>query len=305
MVRVREKSKVFTESKPTKELEEQEAKNNGIIDHYAKKIISTQIDLETNKLQHDDIAMMKEIDLENTELVKVEAVLNRDIAIANGKIAELENMRELNTRYIEEEATQKRRLIKEQDMLQKELDIKSRLQDAELKKAIAEKEHSQVIELSKKLEMGNFELEYLISSLRSAEDRVKGLAEEKMRLGEELSEVKEAVERAGKDKEMQRSEMREETHSVELLSVDLGKLRKELEIYNRENRQLLEDNERMSKDIPELRQRIETLRQKVQLNEILKEVDLDELKMLRQNNMAVNDSISNLITRWESLEANL
>eukprot|EP00826_Nyctotherus_ovalis_P033230 TRINITY_DN2682_c0_g1_i2.p3 TRINITY_DN2682_c0_g1~~TRINITY_DN2682_c0_g1_i2.p3 ORF type:complete len:167 (+),score=49.36 TRINITY_DN2682_c0_g1_i2:2736-3236(+) len=162
MVRVREKSKVFTESKPTKELEEQEAKNNGIIDHYAKKIISTQIDLETNKLQHDDIAMMKEIDLENTELVKVEAVLNRDIAIANGKIAELENMRELNTRYIEEEATQKRRLIKEQDMLQKELDIKSRLQDAELKKAIAEKEHSQVIELSKKLEMGNFELEYLI-----------------------------------------------------------------------------------------------------------------------------------------------
>eukprot|EP00826_Nyctotherus_ovalis_P033229 TRINITY_DN2682_c0_g1_i15.p2 TRINITY_DN2682_c0_g1~~TRINITY_DN2682_c0_g1_i15.p2 ORF type:complete len:127 (+),score=43.98 TRINITY_DN2682_c0_g1_i15:593-973(+) len=126
-----------------------------------------------------------------------------------------------------------------------------------------------------------------------------------MRLGEELSEVKEAVERAGKDKEMQRSEMREETHSVELLSVDLGKLRKELEIYNRENRQLLEDNERMSKDIPELRQRIETLRQKVQLNEILKEVDLDELKMLRQNNMAVNDSISNLITRWESLEANL
>lgn len=69
MARVQEKSKVFAEDKAAKELEEQQAKNNSVIDHYAKKVISIQIDLEGNKLQHDDVALMKEIDIENTELV--------------------------------------------------------------------------------------------------------------------------------------------------------------------------------------------------------------------------------------------
>jgi hypothetical protein len=92
----------------------------------------------------------------------VEAALNRDIAVEKGKIAGLDNMHELNVRYIEEESTQKRRLIKEQNMLHKELDTKSKLRDDELKKVILEKERSQVIDLSKKIEVGNMELEYLI-----------------------------------------------------------------------------------------------------------------------------------------------
>lgn len=92
----------------------------------------------------------------------MEAALNRDIAVEKGKIAGLDNMHELNVRYIEEESTQKRRLIKEQNMLHKELDTKSKLRDDELKKVILEKERSQVIDLSKKIEVGNMELEYLI-----------------------------------------------------------------------------------------------------------------------------------------------
>jgi len=92
----------------------------------------------------------------------VEATLNRDIAVEKGKIAELDNMHELNTRYIEEESIQKRKLMKEQNMLQKELDAKSKLRDDELKKVILEKEGSQVIDLSKKIEVGNIELEYFI-----------------------------------------------------------------------------------------------------------------------------------------------
>jgi DNA repair exonuclease SbcCD ATPase subunit len=95
----------------------------------------------------------------------LEAAVNRDIAVTNGKIAELDNMHELNIKYIEEEATQKRRLMKEQEMLQKELDHKSKLRDEELKQCIKEKERSQVIELQNKLEIGNAELEYFIVSL--------------------------------------------------------------------------------------------------------------------------------------------
>jgi len=95
----------------------------------------------------------------------MEAAVNRDIAVTNGKIAELDNMHELNIKYIEEESSQKRRLMKEQETLQKELDHKSKLRDEELKQYIKEKERSQVIELQNKLEVGNAELEYFIVGL--------------------------------------------------------------------------------------------------------------------------------------------
>jgi len=69
MIRVKEKSKVFTDSKEIKELKEQEAKHNEIIDHYLQKLISIQVELEVNKSQNNEFTLMKEIDLENTELL--------------------------------------------------------------------------------------------------------------------------------------------------------------------------------------------------------------------------------------------
>jgi chromosome segregation ATPase len=140
--------------------------------------------------------------------------------------------------------------------------------------------------------------------LRNAEDRVKELAEEKMQLQEQLADIKNSIDRINKDNQEQRNEIRGETHNIEITTIDLEKLRKELADYNKENQQLLNENEKISKNIPELKQTIEDLRQKIQLNEILKEIDLDELKMLKQNNITVNNSIANLISRWESLEAN-
>ena len=74
----------------------------------------------------------------------------------------MENLRELNIKYIEEEATQKRRLLKEQEILQKELDHKSKLKEEELKEYLKEKEQSQISELQTKLDTGNAEMEYFI-----------------------------------------------------------------------------------------------------------------------------------------------
>jgi hypothetical protein len=69
MIRIKEKSKVFTANKECKELEDQEAKYNEIINHYLKRLISIQIELEVNKPLKDEITQMKEIDFENTDLL--------------------------------------------------------------------------------------------------------------------------------------------------------------------------------------------------------------------------------------------
>jgi len=128
------------------------------------------------------------------------------------------------------------------------------------------------------------------------------LAEERSGLQEQLTDIKGSIETARKDSDGQRNEIKSERYNIEILNVDFGKLKRELQELNRENSELEMENEAISKNLPELKKRIEDLRQKIQLNEILKEVDLEDMKMLKQNNMAVNTAITNLISRWENLE---
>ena len=162
IMRIQEKNRMFGEKKEEKDLLEQERKNNDMIQHYLKKVIDAGIELETRKRLYDDMLMIRQLDGENTELIKAEAAVGREIAAAKGKISELENMRELNIKYIEEEAAQKRKLQKEQETLQRDLDHKSKLKEDELKEYLKEKEQSQISELQTKLDIGNSEMEYFI-----------------------------------------------------------------------------------------------------------------------------------------------
>ena len=96
--------------------------------------------------------------------------------------------------------------------------------------------------------------------------------------------------------------MKEESHTIELLSVDLDKSKRDQQVLVKENEQTHAENEKVARTIPELKLAIDNMLQKIQLNEMLKEVDLDELKMLKQNNLSVNSAIAGLVQRWESLE---
>lgn len=69
MVRTKEKDKIFLQSKDQKELDDQEQKNNGLIDFYLKKLTELSIELEFKKDQFDDLTQIKELDMENIELI--------------------------------------------------------------------------------------------------------------------------------------------------------------------------------------------------------------------------------------------
>ena len=64
-----------------------------------------------------------------------------------------------------------------------------------------------------------------------------------------------------------------------------------------------EENEKYEKDIKDLRVKIDEIQQKIELNSMLKDIDIGELKMLTQNNAIVNNSINTLITKWDKVHA--
>ena len=60
-------------------------------------------------------------------------------------------------------------------------------------------------------------------------------------------------------------------------------------------RQLQEENQ-------QFKEKLEFLRKKVEINEQLKNIDLEELKMLSKSNLMMNNTITDLITKWEGLQ---
>jgi tetrahydromethanopterin S-methyltransferase subunit G len=59
------------------------------------------------------------------------------------------------------------------------------------------------------------------------------------------------------------------------------------------------------KDIKDIKIKIDEIQQKIELNSMLKDIDINDLKMLTQNNAMVNNSINTLISKWDKVHSKL
>ena len=59
------------------------------------------------------------------------------------------------------------------------------------------------------------------------------------------------------------------------------------------------------KDIKDIKIKIDEIQQKIELNSMLKDIDINDLKMLTQNNTMVNNSINTLISKWDKVHSKL
>ena len=72
-----------------------------------------------------------------------------------------------------------------------------------------------------------------------------------------------------------------------------------------ENERLRNENDELEQNIKKTRIDIEEIQQKIELNAMLKDIDVNELKVLSQNNAIVNNNINNLLTKWDKVHSKL
>ena len=84
--------------------------------------------------------------------------------------------------------------------------------------------------------------------------------------------------------------------------MDLEKTNKDFLYLQKNNKDLQIENEKIQVSITELEAEIVKVQQRMQINDILKDVDIDELKMLSQNNLTVNYAIANLVSKLDIIE---
>lgn len=79
------------------------------------------------------------------------------------------------------------------------------------------------------------------------------------------------------------------------MKLELKKYHDENDFYIKKNKELELDNEKLSKEI-------KLTIQKIDINALLKEIDIEDMRLLAQNNKMMNHALHNLIGKWENIQ---
>jgi predicted RNase H-like nuclease (RuvC/YqgF family) len=80
----------------------------------------------------------------------------------------------------------------------------------------------------------------------------------------------------------------------EKVKAELKSFTEENDFYKKRNADFEADNAKLNKEISQ------TI-QKIDINYLLKEVDIEDLKLLAQNNKMMTSALHNLLGKWESI----
>ena len=69
------------------------------------------------------------------------------------------------------------------------------------------------------------------------------------------------------------------------------------------NNQLLKGNETLEKENMDLKKKIALTIQKIDINNLLKDIDVEELQLLAKNNKQMNFTLENMMTKWNFIVA--
>ena len=186
-----------------------------------------------------------------------------------------------------------------------ELDNLSKLNEEKLKEKVKESEAKQILVIKNQISNSELKMGLLLNKYKEEEATARNLLEEKNALMQKISNIKEDIDNQTDTEGKTKAEIIEVKNNINQLNELINDNTAQLEVLQTENNKLNEENEKYEKDIKDLRIKIDELQQKIELNSMLKDIDIGELKMLTQNNDIVNNSINNLISKWDKVHAKL
>lgn len=225
--------------------------------------------------------------------------------LGKAKITELENTRDLNRKILYEEGVHKMINENENRRLNEELDNLISVNDELLKQKVKESEQKQVLLITNVKNNLDYEMKKLLEQQKEEELRAKALMEEKANFPHKIYQLKEDNSKQREMIGVLRQEIIENENAIDNFESETARLVKESISYAKENQEILEENHRMEEEIESFKEKIKELNKRIELNAVLKDVDLDELRSIAYNNTMVNTSINTIMSKFESISQKL
>jgi len=240
---------------------------------------------------------------ENMDLQSKLLRCDKETNIALAKVKEMEMFLETRSKERELEAEMKRDLINKISQVKFYIDEQNRMNEVEIKKKVEAKEEKEKKEIEKEIADVRNEKTIVKQRHQEKEEHIREMAEEKMGVQQDIMSLEQ--ETMGMEKELKENKER------------FIVLKNKLEAFTLEEKDLaaklepvIIDIAKMNKEIPSLEKHNEKLKEQIahmeKLNELslqIKNVNLEELKLLTQSNSQVQDTISDLMRKWDFLRS--
>ena len=302
--RILEKNAMFFED-PTEKNENNKKNAEERFSDINRITEKTMLELDTLEKKFAGNKKLKMIEQENLELLQQITKLQQSCNAAQVKITELTNAQGINKKFLFEEEKERDKYLDENNKLNEEMDNLSKMNEEKMKEAIKDYEDKQKVILKNQSNNAEKKMELLLNKYKDAEANAKELLEQKNKLLQDLSLLNANI----KEYNIQDSEVKNEIIQTKTninQTEDFLKDNKDVLVeLIQENERLKNENDELEKNIKKTRIDIEEIQQKIELNAMLKDIDVNELKVLSQNNAIVNNNINNLLSKWDKVHSKL
>ena len=302
--RIIEKNNMFYEDptekneKTKKEAEEKWSDVNRVTE-------KTMLELDYLEKKFAGNKKLKMIEQENLELLQQITKLQQSCNAAQVKINELTNAQNINKKFLFEEEKERDKYLDENNRLNEEMDNLSKMNEERMKEAIKEYEDKQKVILKNQSNNAEKKMELLLNKYKDAEAKARELLEQKNKLLQDLALLDANIKEFNIQDSEVKNEIIETKTNINQTDDFLNSNKDILVDLIQENERLRNENDELEKNIKKTRIDIEEIQQKIELNAMLKDIDVNELKVLSQNNAIVNNNINNLLTKWDKVHSKL
>jgi len=249
----------------------------------------TLLELDSIEKKFAGNKKLKALEQENLELLQQITKLQQSCSNAQTKISELTNAQNINKKFLFEEEKERDKYLEENNRLNDEMDNLSKMNEERMKEAIKEYEDKQKVILKNQSNNAEKKMELLLTKYKDAEANARALLEQKNKLLQDLALLDANIKEYNIQDGEVKDQIVETKTNINQTDDFLNENKDILSELIQENERLRNENDELEQNIKKTRIDIEEIQQKIELNAMLKDIDVNELKVLSQNNVIVNN----------------
>ena len=273
--------------KKNKEMKEERDRLHEDVDILNDEILkkSWTKDVQTRKL--NDRNLTKKAQAETMQARQESSLVEIDISIAKSRIGDLENQMAMCNQNIEDTLTEKRRVDKEN--MELEYKIQGRgVTDADQKAKFFEAEREQTMKLQHQLQAQRDHAEVLLEQLKEEEKKCKDMLDLKITAEQNLEITEEDAREMKSRRAVNKEDIIKHQLKLSQLKSQKKRLTAEDEELKTENAATIKENEKYEADNERLHGLIVELIQRIDISTLLKEIDMEEMRQLANQNINMN-----------------
>ena len=253
--------------------------------------------------------MLEDPDLikkQNEQVLEATQKFNKieiEVNIAKSQIRELEGIKKMNMRILQDIYAEIRDLEADNERMEKILEPDA-MDDAKFLELLAEKEREKKVELQSKIKADSIYVEHILATMKDEEGKAKDMLDEKVRLENEMKLNQEDLDRLERTVHENDDAIIENQSLYDLLIGKKARLEKEVEDMKIENDDYIKKNGELEEENAVLESKIKMVLKKIDVNNLLKEVNVDDLAAAAKKNQIVNGVLMTLINKWEQVNLN-